>query len=306
MPIDSTLRVRIVQIVKPTFLSNAGRNLALTCILATLAVTTSGLLQAAEVSHFNSTNGPVRFNEMSGRASFQFEQSGKTAYLPDDWRESTVERVVALSGPTTAVVISYSSVTCAARQALMIITKDQVAGPYQLGGCEDSLAYQVSIDRNSLVAIRTDARPVFAWVYTADTREFRGPTTVVLPGSLAKLMSSYTEAVPHEDTAPAHAPIKADPVKQERRLTTIAKAALKSPTQPRDKPSVGVQVASASESKTPRTFAQGDESLNLVKAAPVPTPSFRKPALSANDAEVITQEVKKSTKAQPQVTIDLR
>src|SRR5450830_1383646 len=120
--------------------------LHLQCLALGVALLFVGVVDAAEISSFESSRGQVLVYEDAGRASFQFEQGGRLN-LPADWRETNVERTVPLKNQNTAVVVSYADSKCAASQALIVITPSKIWGPYHLGGCEETLAYQLSSDR---------------------------------------------------------------------------------------------------------------------------------------------------------------
>lgn len=272
---------------------------------------------AAEISRFMSTSGSVQLNETNGRALLRFDQSGKIATLPADWRETSIERVVSLNKQATGVVISYASGVCASRQALMVITPTMVAGPYQLGGCEDSLAYQVSNDRDAFVAIRTDAQPVMAWVYNANTREFRGPATVTLPNSLARLVPASTNHLMQANplraviTPPVNLP-SALPSTPLAGIAAEGEAQISSITAPK-------RSAPAHRKSTPfsqddrvaatlpdRDYLRADVVEPVVTRTASTAPSRRKTIRPSDDVADVSQQVRQTTKAQPQVTIDLR
>lgn len=222
--------------------------------------------QAANlISQFESARGPVsHLEEANGKAHLLLERTGKRVPLPPQWKNTNVEQTMDL-GSQTAVVVSYSDRSCDARLALLVVTPAIVWGPYQLGECNDMLAYQRSDDGTSFVAIRANGTRPLAWVYSAFDQELRGPAKIALPSSLAAL-ASVPEPEPPRPIAP---PVAKMPAPPNQATPPPPKPTTPAPTKPTAPPPVAV------------------------------------PVLSQKDAGTVADEVRRTTRSQRRVNIDL-
>lgn len=224
-----------------------------------IALPPAGAKAASLVSQFESARGPVsHLEEPNGRAYLNLERSGKRVPFPATWRNTNVEHAMDL-GTQTAVVVSYSEPGCEARLALLVVTPAVVWGPYQLGECNDMLAYQRSEDRSSFVAIRADGSRPLAWVYSTLDQNFRGPAKVELPSSLAAL--------------------------------TAARPAPRAPA-PTRTPAPSPAAPPAPAARPPKP------------ANPPPTAAVV-PVFSPKDAGTVAEEMRRTTRSQRRVNIDL-
>lgn len=228
--------------------------------------------QAAElVSQFESTRGPVsHYESENGSAHLLLERANKRVPLPAAWRNTNIEHTMDL-GSETAVVVSYSDSKCEARLALLVVTPAVVWGPYDLGGCNEMLAYQRSADGTAFVAIRADGSKPLAWTYSTVDQDFRGPAEVALPPSLAALTTTPAK--------PATAPKPAAPAPGKAPTATARPSA---PPPPKPAPS---PVPAAPSAPSP---------------APAPAPVF-----SPSEAGSVAEEVRRTTRAKRRVNIDL-
>jgi len=169
-----------------------------------LGAVVPALAHAEEIARLESARGQVRLVEDAGVASLITAADGSIR-LPSDWRQVDITMVSRLNNRQTALILAYADRTCAAKQALLVITPTRIWGPYAIGACEQAMAYQVTANEDALVAMPADGRSRNAWVYSSDDSALRGPARISLPDNLARL------AGPAADTASAPAVKPASP-----------------------------------------------------------------------------------------------
>ena len=235
------------------------------------------------VKEIQSVRGRVQLIENEQAQSFlDFVDDHRPVNLNGAWQATNIEYTTQI-GDQTAIVLGYSDATCSSRQALLIITAKQIWGPYQLGGCDDTLIYQRAEANNSFVAM--NPRNSMAWVYTVSDERFRGPATIELPEQLRQF---------------SRAPIPA------KKLSAIMHA-------PRGKDAESnSEKVGPSTSALPRAVAAATRSSSRPNTIPsiVPTESpghksTHPPAMTAAQASDVANKVTKNTRSQKQVVIDL-
>jgi len=252
-------------------------------MMGLVALAFSALAQNAEVARFNSIHGEVlQYEDAQGISSLAFSKKGVKVALPREWKNVSVDQVLDLKGQT-GILMSHTDGLCESRTSLLVVTQRVIRGPYNLGDCEDVMAYQKSEDGRSLIGIRADKANGKAWVYSSDDESFRGPVAIKLPESMAAL-------VPKED-APKQRPAA--------RQTAAAKVEAPSP---RPAPEPAPMSATVPPATTlPR---QVKPSATLVEIA---RPSAEAGGtLSSSDASKVVAEAKKTTAPQrPKIMINL-
>jgi hypothetical protein len=231
------------------------------------------------VKEIQSVRGRVQLVENERAQSFlEFVDEHRVLNLSSGWQSTNIEYSTQI-GDQTAIVMGYSDAACSSRQALLIVTAKRIWGPYQLGGCEDTLIYQRGEANDSFVAM--NPRDSMAWVYTVSDERFRGPAAIELPEQLRQ----FSRAQVPPEKLPAFAPIL------KGKDTTV---------------NSGTAATSAS---TPRRAEPG------VSRSPLPTTKstsagsglspIRPPKMSPADASDVANKVARTTRPQKQVVIDL-
>lgn len=258
-------------------------------MLYVLAAIFSVLAHSAEITRFKTIHGPVAQNEdTQGRSSLTFLEKGNQVALPAGWSNVNVDQVLDLNGQT-AILMSHGDEKCGSRMALLVVAPKVFWGPYDLGDCEDVIAYQRSEDGKSLIAIRAENASGKAWVYSSDDQSFRGPVTIRLPESMAFL-------VPKSDANKPSAPSPSAP----------APSAQASAPAPAAGPAAS-KVASALKPAVTRTSSPAPAPSRAPATASSLVSSAAEPgALSRSDASKVVADAKSSTPPQrPKIMIAL-
>ena len=247
----------------------------------------------ALIKEVTSVRGRMQLVENEQLNSFLvFPQEQRQLILNSSWRDTNIEYLTQV-GDQTVVVMAYSDSLCTSRQALIAVTPRGVWGPYQVGGCEDTLIYQRGEAKDSFVAL--NPKDAMAWVYTANDEKFRGPARIELPGQLRQFVPT-TPPLPIS-TPPTTPPAATPPV------VAGSQVAGKTPRAPQ----ANVQNPSAPASLPPALPAIVPAARTIATAPPQrqnPSPD-RSPKFSSADASVVAEKVAKTTKPQRQVVIDL-
>lgn len=276
--------------------ANAGHSLLLRSIFTFwLFVSSSFHLQAAprmvEIDAFQSVRGEiVQLENLHGESLLRFADNTRITF-PSVWRETSVVHVIPLS-QQTAVLLSSSEPGCGAQMSLVVIDATVVWGPYAVGRCNDTLAYQRSDDSESLVAFQLNGTNRLAWVYSADEHTFHGPSVVTLPSRLLRMAQPLSTIEPkdsligNEALVPARKSVKSSiPSK----LDAKRRRASTPPLRP----------ASAShliDPLAPPPF----------KAPPTrPSVNAEAPELTPLEAKGVSDDVKRAGKTQKRLVIDL-
>lgn len=179
--------------------------------LAGALVYTGAFSADLEIRSLPSSIGTVtHFEFPKGDAYLLVRSTGKRLLLPRSWRQSNVEQVFQL-GPQTAVVVSHSDNRCASKLSLIVLTPSKVWGAYNLGNCDDVMAYQQSADGSELVAVRVEGGTPLAWTYSASEQAFRGPVSVSLPASLQSFIGDLVASNLQSPLVGRAAPVFAPP-----------------------------------------------------------------------------------------------
>ena len=237
---------------------------------------------ATLIKEVSSVRGLMQLVENEQLNSFLvFPQEQRQLALNSAWRDTNIEYLTQV-GDQTVVVMAYADRSCSSRQALVVVTARRVWGPYQVGGCDNTLIYQRSETKDSFVVLNPN--DAMAWVYTAKDERFRGPAIIDLPEQLRQFSI----------TPSAQPPLLPPPVKAQTAQTphTPQKAVKNS--------SAGASPPSATRPTAP--LARMPITAPSGRQIPAPT---RSPKLSAADASVVAENVTKTTKPQRQVVIDL-
>ena len=247
----------------------------------------------ALIKEVTSVRGRMQLVENEQLNSFLvFPQEQRQLILNSSWRDTNIEYLTQV-GDQTVVVMAYSDALCTSRQALIAVTPRGVWGPYQVGGCEDTLIYQRGEAKDSFVAL--NPKDAMAWVYTANDEKFRGPARIELPGQLRQFVPT-TPPLPIS-TPPTTPPAATPPV------VAGSQVAGKTPRAPQ----ANVQNPSAPASLPPAIPAIVPAARTIATAPPQrlnPSPD-RSPKFSSADASVVAEKVAKTTRPQRQVVIDL-
>ena len=244
--------------------------------------------EATLIKEVPSVRGRMQLVENEQFNSFLvFPQEQRQLILNSAWRETNIEYLTQV-GDQTVVVMAYSDALCTSRQALIAVTPKGVWGPYQVGGCEDTLIYQRSEAKDSFVAL--NPKDAMAWVYTTNDEKFRGPSRIELPEQLRQFVP--TTPSPQSKTPPtATRPGVAPPVMAQ------------TPRAPRTS-SQGASAAGAVPLAVPPTVPTAGTITAEPRQRQNPAPN-RSPKFSSADASVVAEKVAKTTKPQRQVVIDL-
>ena len=249
--------------------------------------------EATLIKEVPSVRGRMQLVENQQLNSFLvFPQEERQLILNSAWRETNIEYLTQV-GDQTVVVMAYSDALCTSRQALIAVTPRGVWGPYQIGGCEDTLIYQRGEAKDSFVAL--NPKDAMAWVYTANDEKFRGPARIELPGQLRQFVP-ITPPLPLS-TPPTPPPAARPPV------VAGPEVAAKTPRAPQ----ANIQNPSAPLSSPPALPAVASAARTIATAPPQrqnPSPN-RSPKFSPADASVVAEKVAKTTRPQRQVVIDL-
>lgn len=285
------------------------KKLAQSCILGLAALASSAMAQITEITRFDTIHGEVIHGEDDrGRSSLKFTRKGNMVPLSADWKNVTVEQVIDLNGQT-GILMSHAVGRCESRASLLVVTQKVFWGPYDVGDCEDVLAYQKSENGEAFIAIRTDKANGNAWVYSSDDESFRGPVSVRLPESMAFMVPDEDVARPIQKgkSVPRPAPAKkpSSPIRVQDSLDpeeSVVDSGRYKPAQP-VKPAPIALIA-------PIALVAPTSSVSVVpaqvKASPVKAVASTSGALSSGDASKVVTEVKKSTGPQrPKVMIAL-
>jgi hypothetical protein len=262
---------------------------------------------AVLIKEVPSVRGRMQLVENEQLNSFLvFPQEQRQLILNSAWRNTNIEYLTQV-GDQTVVVMAYSEALCSSRQALVVVTPRGVWGPYQLGGCEDTLIYQRSEAKDSFVAL--NPMDAMAWVYTANDEKFRGPARIDLPEQLRQF-------VPNSSSPPVSTPTP----------PTIASPPVTSPApQPPQKdiqsPSTASVPSAPPTSEPSQKSVQSPSNVSIRSVPPASEPPFiksataptqkqspapnRSPKFSSTDASIVAEKVAKTTKPQRQVVIDL-
>lgn len=188
---------------------------------------TSVMAQTNDITRFKTIHGEVIHNENAqGRSILSFVTKGNQVPMPADWKNANVDQVIDLEGET-AILMSHTEGKCDSRMSLLVVTKKMFLGPYNLGECEDVMAYQKSDDGKALIAIRADKANGRAWVYSTDDDSFRGPVSIKLPASMAQMVpkEDVVREVPQEVkdfiTKPSATPSVKKPTKPLKANSTL-------------------------------------------------------------------------------------
>ncbi len=227
-----------------------------------------------------------------------FPQEQRQLVLNNAWRNTNVEYLTQV-GDQTVVVMAYADAQCTSRQALLAVTPRGVWGPYQIGGCEDTLIYQRSEAKDSFVAL--NPKDAMAWVYTASDEKFRGPARIELPEQLRQFV------------APAPLPPAAAPISTPSIDTPTAVAPPATTQAPRaqraSRPSAGATAPTPAPAPIPLVLPPTAPAAVTIPAAAAPQRQNpvqnRGPRFSSADASVVAEKVAKTTRPQRQVIIDL-
>ena len=251
---------------------------------------------ATLIKEVPTVRGLMRLVENEQLNSFLvFPQEQRQLILNSAWRSTNIEYLTQV-GDQTVVVMAYADALCTSRQALIAVTPRGVWGPYQVGGCEDTLIYQRSEAKDSFVAL--NPRDAMAWVYTASDEKFRGPARIELPEQLRQFVSTAPSlptptpitTPPTETPKVVAPPVTTQAPRAQRTSRQSAGAAASIPLAlPPTAPSVVTTTTTAAASAPQRQ--------NPVQN--------RSPKFSSADASVVAEKVAKTTRPQRQVVIDL-
>lgn len=245
------------------------------------------------IKEVSSVRGRMQLMENEQLNSFLvFPQEQRQLVLNSAWRNTNVEYLTQV-GDQTVVVMAYADALCTSRQALIAVTPRGVWGPYQLGGCEDTLIYQRSEAKDSFVAL--NPKDAMAWIYTATDEKFRGPARIELPEQLRQFVSPAP-------LPPAATPISTPPID-----TPTAVAPPATTQAPRaQRPS---RQSAGTAPPIPLVLPPTAPAAVTITAAAAPQRQSpvqnRGPRFSPADASVVAEKVAKTTRPQRQVVIDL-
>jgi hypothetical protein len=298
--------------------------------LLTAAALCFGSLSAtaapAFIAQYDTLRGNVEHWEEKGVSQLRLTREGRTLNLDRNWRNANIDSVTKLNDGNTAMVVSYAEGRCSARQSLIVMTMSTIYGPYELGDCEDTLAYQRSDDGNAFVVMRLAARETLAWVYTVADGNFRGPAIVELPQQLRGLANSASRrAAPAAQSARVAPPaINSKPVlvatrRQESLETdsilsgvkpaslktsndTLAEAPAAAKKELAFRPPARVTVPSVPKDLPPSGYEQTP---SATSPANPPAPDMAATGISAKQASDVAGTVTKTTRPKTKVVIDL-
>ena len=225
-----------------------------------------------------------------------FPQEQRQLMLNSAWRNTNVEYLTQV-GDQTVVVMAYADAQCTSRQALLAVTPRGVWGPYQIGGCEDTLIYQRSEAKDSFVAL--NPKDAMAWVYTASDEKFRGPARIELPEQLRQFVSPAT-------LPPATTPISTPPIDTPKAVAPPAMTQA-----PRAQRISRQSASAAAPAPIPLALPPTAPTAVTITAAAAAAPQRqspvqnRSPRFSSADASAVAEKVAKTTRPQRQVNIDL-
>lgn len=253
----------------------------------------------ALIKEVTSVRGRMQLVENEQLNSFLvFPQEQRQLTLNSSWRDTNIEYLTQV-GDQTVVVMAYSDALCTSRQALIAVTPRGVWGPYQIGGCEDTLIYQRGEAKDSFVAL--NPKDAMAWVYTANDEKFRGPVRIELPEQLRQFVPT-TPSLP----LPLPLPISTPPATPQAATPPVVagpQVAGKTPRAPQanmKNPSAPASLPSAAPAIAPAARTTATASPQRQNPSPDRSPKF-----SSAEASVVAEKVAKTTTPQRQVVIDL-